>query len=311
MSTARWLLALSAVLIHSIFAAQSVSAQGTLTGDIPPDGGVVPVQWSGGSIDALRAAAEDAGCDLSAVLLDVGGTSRTYVVGAPGFVNTAWTAQVGPEIEATPLSVVCDTPGLESESCVRAFWDANGRIYGAPGADTSWEALQGRNQGLRILPEGTFVEAEVSDSRVTWELVAHHGGAVVGSFSVKRDDFGWWPDGGVWCWFRFDGIVVDHAGGQDFRIDRCADSGPVPELTIIGGTLPVSGFAVVRTDSALTVDDLGRALKALNVRMASVFRDGLQVAFTCDSRNILNRAFRELFADGLPAGQILTVRTGD
>lgn len=311
MGTTRWLLALSAVLILSIFAAQSVSAQGTLTGDIPPDGGVVPVEWSGGSIDALRAAAEDAGCDLSAVLLDVGGTSLTYVVGAPGFVNAEWSTQVGPEIEATPLFIVCDTPGLESESCVRAFTDVNGRIYGAPGFETSREALQGRIQGSRALPEGTFVQTDVSDEAVVWELIAHHGGAVVGRFNTVRDDFGWWPGRGVWYFFRFDGIVVDHAGGQDFRIDRCADSGPVPELTIIGGTLPVSGFAVVRTDSALTVDDLGRALKALNVRMASVFRDGLQVAFTCDSRNILNRAFRELFADGLPPGQILTVRIED
>lgn len=321
MSTARWLLALSAVLIFAIFAAQSVSAQGTLTGDIPPDGGVVPVEWSGGSIDALRAAAEDAGCDLSAVLLDVGGTSLTYVVGAPGFVNAEWWAATGPEIEATPLVIVCDTPGLESghEMCL----PNGGGVYDyvVPGpdvenpwvfADSPWEALDEQIQFLAGfpnnggLPDGTLVEADVSDSRVTWELLARHGGAVVGRFNVVGDRYGWRLSSAVWCVYptQSDDPVVD-------RPDDCELGGPMTALTILDGTLPASGFAFVRADGALSIADLGRALKALDIRVASLFLDGQEVFFICHAPSAVNKHFLALFPDGFPAGQILTVRIED
>ncbi len=321
MSTMRWLLALSAVLILSIFAAQPVSAQGTLTGDIPPDGGVVPVEWSGGSIDALRAAAEDGGCDLSAVLLAVGGGSVAYIVGAPAFVNAEWSTQVGPEIEATPLVIVCSTPGLESghELCL----PNGGGVYDyiVPGpevenpwifADTPWEALEKQIQFLAGfpdnggLPAGTLVEADVSASRSTWELLAHHGGAVVGRFNIVGDRYGWRLSSAVWCFYptQSDDPVVD-------RPDDCEPGGPMTALTILDGTLPAAGFAFVRADSALSIADLGRALKALDVRIASLFLDGQEVSFICHAPSAVNQHFFALFPDGLPAGQILTVRIED
>lgn len=313
MTTARVLLAFLAALILAAFAAPPASAQGTLTGDIPPAGGVVPVQWSGGSIDALRAAAEAAGCDLSAVLLPIGGSSVVYAVGAPAFVNAEWSTQVGPAIEATPLSIVCATPGLES--CRQAFSGIFDYVVPGPEvedprvfAETSWEALDLVLESLGDLPDGMFVEADVSDSGVVWELVAHHGGAVAGRLTTVRDDFGWWLDGGVWCFYPVpdddDDPVVDNSG-------FCDGDGPVPELTIPRGTLPANGFAFVRTESALTVDDFGRALRALNLRVASVFHDGRQVFFVCRSPSAVNKPFHALFPDGLPPGQILTVRIED
>lgn len=197
MITTRVLLALAAVLVLTTLAAQPASAEGTLTGHVPFVGGIGLVEWSGGPIDALRETAEADDCRLSAVLLPLGDRTVHYVVGAPAFVNAEWSTQVGPEIEATPLYIVC-AHGLESCS------ELTGLIFDSalpgPGIETSWEALE-QVLGGHILLDGTFVDAGASDPRAVWELIADDG-ALVGRFTLVREDFGWRLNSAVWCTVR-------------------------------------------------------------------------------------------------------------
>ena len=197
----RGLLALSAVFVLTMFAAQPASAQGTLTGDVPGSesaGGVALVQWSGGSVDDLQAAASQSGCSLRSVWLTVDGTFLGYVVGAPEFANEEWFTVVGAEVGPKPLLIVCATPGLDSCTASGSVIDY---VAGAPGAETPREAL---DEGIQALsefpdgapPEGTFVEVPVSDATAesdataVFELVAYDG-AVIGRYTVVDFGLGW------------------------------------------------------------------------------------------------------------------------
>jgi len=209
-SVARGLIALVLAVAALVLVVQSVSAEGTLTGNIPGNdrpGGVAVVQWSGGSVDELAAAAEGQECRLRSAWITAAGKFVGYVAGAPEFVNADWTSEVGLVVEARPMLIVCFTPGLDS--CT-----ASGLIIDYAeftGAATPREAL---DLGVRNLsefpdgapPEGAFVEVSVSEATpessatAVFELVAYDG-VVIGRYTVVNYGMGWLLSGNVVCYF--------------------------------------------------------------------------------------------------------------
>lgn len=85
-----------------------VSAAGTIDGNIPSQGGVALVSWSGGPTDEIVQASSQRGCNLNSVWSFVGGFPLGYLVGAPAFVNDSYLA-VYPNgnVPAGPLLLVC------------------------------------------------------------------------------------------------------------------------------------------------------------------------------------------------------------
>jgi hypothetical protein len=197
-------------LVLLVVTASSAAADGMLTGDIPGrdvPGGLALVEWSGGSIDELEVAAEQAECRLRSIWVTAGGEFLGYVVGAPEFANAEWTGTVGTEVGAGPLLIVCFTPGLDtctSSGLVLDYADISG-------ASTPREAL---DKGVRALsefpdgapPDGSFVEVSVSEATsesaptAVFELVAYDG-VVVGRYTVVDYGRGWLLSGTYACSF--------------------------------------------------------------------------------------------------------------
>src|SRR5690242_7528685 len=71
--------------------AEAQTPAGQITGDVPPSGFAI-VLWSGGTPDALIAAASARGCNASVVWVTRGGGFAGYLRGAPAFVNQAFLA---------------------------------------------------------------------------------------------------------------------------------------------------------------------------------------------------------------------------
>jgi hypothetical protein len=198
-------------LVLLVVTASSAVADGMLTGDIPGrdvPGGLALVEWSGGSIDELEVAAEEAECRLRSIWVTAGGEFLGYVVGAPEFANAEWTGTVGTEVGAGPLLIACFTPGLDSCMASGSVLDYAAE---ASGTATPREALDKGVQALSEFPdgappEGTFVEVSVSDATAdfdataVFELVAHDG-TVVGRYTVVDYGRGWLLSGTYACYF--------------------------------------------------------------------------------------------------------------
>jgi len=165
-------------------------ALGSLTGDVPSRGGVGLVQWSGGSVEALRAATADAGCDLKGIWITVSGRMIGYVLDAPAFVNAGWSAVAGAGIPTdTPLMIVCAAPapdGVDSCDPLKTLGVASYAFT----FETPEQALEDLIADLDLLPANPIIVA-TSESHITWDYVTA-GGIVVGSFVTE--DLG----GGSW-----------------------------------------------------------------------------------------------------------------
>lgn len=86
-----------------------VSATGTISGNIPENGGVALVSWSGGATEEIVQASAQRGCNLNSVWSFVGGFPFGYLVGAPAFVNESYlTVYPGGDVPAGPLLLVCE-----------------------------------------------------------------------------------------------------------------------------------------------------------------------------------------------------------
>jgi hypothetical protein len=205
------MLALAAALGLLIAGASTASADGTLTGDIPGHdvpGGVAIVQWTGGPIEELQAAADLAECRLRSAWITSEGAFVGYVVGAPEFVNDEWTATVGATVDARTLLIVCYTPGLD-DSCTAS---SSVLDYGdITGTDTPREALDRGLQSFSEFPDAapppeTFVQVSISDATpeapptALFELIAYDG-VVVGRFSVVDYGGGWLLSSTTTCYF--------------------------------------------------------------------------------------------------------------
>jgi hypothetical protein len=104
----------TAPLIAALLAAWTIvgtnttEAAGQVTGDLPENGGVALVSWTGGPTDEIVQSAGSQGCALNAVWSFVGGFPYGYLVGAPDFVNTRFfTAYPSGDVPAGPLLLVC------------------------------------------------------------------------------------------------------------------------------------------------------------------------------------------------------------
>lgn len=165
-------------------------AVGSLIGDVPTRGGVGLVRWSGGPVDALRAAASSRGCDASGIWITVDGRFVGYVVDAPAFVNAAWTALIGTDVPADqPLVMVCTAPPPEGIGACDALETFTGDAY-AFGFETPEEALDDLIADLE-LPPASPVAVATSESHITRDYVTA-GGIVVGSFVTEDLGSGTW-----------------------------------------------------------------------------------------------------------------------
>lgn len=82
-----------------------------ITGDLPAGGGYALVLWSGGTPEALLAAAASRGCAAGVAWVTAGGAFVGYVRGAPAFVNQAFLALYpGGVMPATSVLLVCGAP---------------------------------------------------------------------------------------------------------------------------------------------------------------------------------------------------------
>lgn len=97
-----------AILLLSVFTTSAASAEeGAITGNVP-SAGIGLVMWGGGDPILVPGAAARGGCDLTAFFLSQDGALRSWVVGAPSFVNADFSARVGASISPnTPIILVC------------------------------------------------------------------------------------------------------------------------------------------------------------------------------------------------------------
>lgn len=108
---------------------------GTISGELPANGGIAAVTWGGGSLDELAAAAAQAGCTLRSAWVFVGGRPVGAVIGAPAFVNTDFLAVYpGGSIPAdTILVLVCVAPSVGgSMSAITLQPSLGGRVFDQP-----------------------------------------------------------------------------------------------------------------------------------------------------------------------------------
>ena len=96
------------VLSSAIITGQSAEAAGTITGKLPPNGGLALVSWSGASTTEIVEAAAAEDCYVSSTWAFIGGFPIGYVVGAPDFANASFLG-VYPsgQVPAGPLLLVC------------------------------------------------------------------------------------------------------------------------------------------------------------------------------------------------------------
>ena len=205
------LLGVVGALMMLLSSVGAVSADGTLTGDIPGNdvpGGFALVGWDGGTVDQLVTAAAQADCRLRTASATVEGRLVTYIVGAPEFVNAEWATTLGTVTLPRPRLIQCYTPDLDSCPASGSILDYTTEAVGV--ADP-WEALA---IGVGVLsqypdgapPEGEFVEASVtpgsaqSDPTVVFELVSPDG-VVVGRYTVVDYGTGWLLSGTHVCSF--------------------------------------------------------------------------------------------------------------
>jgi acetyl esterase/lipase len=81
---------------------------GELIGDIPADGGLALVTWSGGTTDEVVQAAALRGCALNATWSFASGFPVGFIVGAPTFVNRAYLSlHPGGNVQEGPMLLVC------------------------------------------------------------------------------------------------------------------------------------------------------------------------------------------------------------
>ncbi|MDA0350857.1 MAG: right-handed parallel beta-helix repeat-containing protein [Chloroflexi bacterium] len=152
-------------------------AAGTISGNLPPNGGLALVSWSGGPTDEIVTVAGQRGCALSSIWSFVGGFPIGYLVGAPDFVNGSYLAVYsGGQVPAGPLLLVCHpTLVLQPSDNVAA------RIAAQP-AGTTFRFGPGVYRGLKITPR-------------TGDVFEGEPGAI---FSGARILEGLQQDGGAW-----------------------------------------------------------------------------------------------------------------
>lgn len=90
--------------------------QAGITGNIPSDGGVAVVIWSGGSVEELKTAAAGQGCDVESVWVTVDGDFVGFSFGVPEFVNAGFTESVGASLPTMALLLVCSETTVETLS---------------------------------------------------------------------------------------------------------------------------------------------------------------------------------------------------
>jgi hypothetical protein len=95
-------------LLAAGFTRPSAEAAGTITGDLPPNGGIALILCSGGPSSEIIEATEIRDCALDSIWSLVGGFPIGYLIGAPDFVNERY-RDVYPngEVPAGPLLLVC------------------------------------------------------------------------------------------------------------------------------------------------------------------------------------------------------------
>lgn len=198
----------AAVFLIALAALVSPTAhaqQPTLTGDVPTNGGVALVTYSGGSVQGVATAAATEGCSLVSVWSTSGGEMIGHIVGAPDFVNTEFAGLYPSDIPpATPLLIVCAsgsgpgpsptpsaTPGAGAARLLVLDEDAidNGLFY----------RLNPTLGSQNIFPDNPtqFSAAEVNDNRAAEGLrdplsfFSSRVGQEVSLLSGQTGDEGW------------------------------------------------------------------------------------------------------------------------
>lgn len=97
-----------AVMSSVILFSPRAEAAGTITGNLPANGGLALVSWSGGTTAEIVEASADGGCLVSSTWSFIGGFPIGYLVGAPDFVNSRFLAVYpNAQVPAGPLLLVC------------------------------------------------------------------------------------------------------------------------------------------------------------------------------------------------------------
>jgi len=134
--------------------ARPASAADTLVGSMPPAGGIGLVVWSGGTPSALATAASARGCTAAAIGLTDAGRFIGYTLGAPAFVNAAFTALLPSGVlpPQSPLLLVCGTGGAVVPPPATATPVAERRGRVDPGLAVSISDPTRISPGTTILP---------------------------------------------------------------------------------------------------------------------------------------------------------------
>ena len=105
-----------AALVTPGTSAYAQTPSGQFVGTLPAGGGggQALVVWTGGSVDALLAAADAAGCHVTAVWVTDRGSWVAYVRGAPSFVNQPWAALYPGAMPSTAVLLTCGASATTS-----------------------------------------------------------------------------------------------------------------------------------------------------------------------------------------------------
>ncbi|MPZ98923.1 MAG: hypothetical protein GEU80_06205 [Dehalococcoidia bacterium] len=183
------------------------SAQTPLTGDIPTQGGFGLAVWGGGPVADLELAAAARGCDLDAVWLTVGGQFVGHLIGAPAFVNAAFTTSVGAVIPpGTVVVLVCQpgavvplllpTPPPTGTPIMSLLLDIDDFEPGAAVLDEGCFVAGARPNAARLF-DGTAGYLEVNGTVLALAssdvVVLASAEAAKGHLDLLRPDVGTWP----------------------------------------------------------------------------------------------------------------------
>jgi len=211
LATALFIVAVT--LFAAGFSCPSAEAAGTITGDLPANGGIALVLWSGGPTSEIIDATEVRGCSLDSVWSFVGGFPIGFLIGAPDFVNDRYRA-VYPngEVPAGPLLLVCQP-----------------RVVLQPGDNVSATVSAQPAGTTFVFSAGVYRHAAITPR--TGDTFRGDPGAILNGAKVLQ---GFEGDGSTWSIGGQDSQLQAHGGCSDFlgqNYDGCSH----PEQLFIDG----------------------------------------------------------------------------
>lgn len=207
---------LTAILLAVALLRPDPVSAGTISGDLPENGGVALVSWSGGPTSDILQSAGSQGCTPNSVWSFVGGAPVGYLVGAPDFVNVRYLA-IYPDgvIPEGPLLLVC-RPTIVLEP-----GDAVGSVVAAQPAGTSF-----------VFRPGLYRLATITASK--GDTFRGDPGAILSGARVLED---FEPQGELWTIGRMTSQIRAHGSCAAFLGQRYTGCQHAEQLFIDGQVL--------------------------------------------------------------------------